>query len=249
MEHWSQDLQLVATRPDVAQFQQWLATCMLYAQTGVMPAVQVYPHNTRQPLLRGIIWKGMQVWVPDRALEEIPPYPLALLALRNYMEAKARQKLIWRSIALTALILFTVPTVIYEMTRNLPEEWSRWLFHLLVLLPIHYVWSWIQHIAAQIDRQVVQGVGQTDAFLQGMEAAIKIDLKVGVADKEITSQMARLNTLRRELGYPEVERGDLFPSPAEGDGDGEHLPPAIDKGEFLRRHPPDEYKKVDRIEI
>lgn len=72
MEYLTQHLQVVATRADVAQFQQWLSTCMLYTQTGVAPTVEVYPYRSNAPLLNGIVWDGWHVWVPERALQKIP---------------------------------------------------------------------------------------------------------------------------------------------------------------------------------
>lgn len=221
---------------------------MLYAQAGVTPAVDVYPHNPRVPILQGIIWKGMQVWVPDRALEEIPPYPLALLAVRNYMETTARRRLIWRSVALTALFLITIPPLIYRLTQNTPEEWARWLFHLVVLVPIEWAWGWWHHIAKVIDRQLMQESGQTDTFLQAMELAVKFDLRAGVPKKNVDDLIERLNALRSEEGYPKLSEEDLRPPlPPEDNGQQAYCPPAMDKEEFLRRHPPDEYNKVDTI--
>lgn len=250
MEHLTQHLQLVATRADVAQFQQWLSTCMLYVQAGVTPTVEAYPHPPRTSLLQGIVWNGWHVRVPKRALQEIPPYPLALLAVRNYMEATARRRLMWRSIALTVFFLLTIPAAIYTLTRSMPEDASSWLLHLAVLVPLEWTWRWWHHLARQIDWQFVEQIGEADDFLLAMQMAIKIDLKAGVRKNTVDELLERLNALRREEGYPELSEGDLLPTPPpQEDGQEAYRSPAIDKEEFLHRHPPDEYNRVDRITI
>ncbi|MGQ9737840.1 MAG: hypothetical protein ACUVR7_06415 [Armatimonadota bacterium] len=248
MEHLAHHLRTVATRADVALFQQWLSTCMLYVQIGVTPSVEVCPHHPRLPLLQSIVWKGEHLQVPERALEEMPPYPLALLAVRNYKEATTRRRLIWRSIALTALFLLTIPLSVHAFTRNMPQEWSHWLFHLIVLVPIEWTWRWRHHIAKQIDQQLVEEIGQADDFLRALELAVKFDLRAGVPKKNVDDLLERLNALRSEEGYPGLSEEDLLPPLPPGDnGQPAHRPPAMDKEEVLRRHPPDEHHKVDTI--
>lgn len=250
MEYLTQHLQVVATRAEVAQFQQWLSTCMLYTQTGVTPTVEVYPYRSNAPLLNGIVWDEWHVWVPERALQKIPSRLLALLAVQGYMEATARRNLIPRSMVLTALVLLIVAPLIYKLSQPLAEDLHRWLFELLVLLPIHWVWAWWPRLGAEIDRQLVQQSGEGDALLEAMELAIKDDLARGVPNGVVNNLLKRLNSLREALGYPKLSQDDLLPPPpAEQDGRKEQVSFPIDKGEFLRRHPPDEYNQVDRVQL
>ncbi|GBC94862.1 hypothetical protein HRbin16_00647 [bacterium HR16] len=253
MERLVNHLQQVATHHDLAQLHQWLCTYMLYAQTAVMPTVEtvnIPAPSAREPVLKKIRWKGSHLLLPQRIIEEIPPRSLALLAVRNYMEASASKRRTVQSIFWTIVIIVVISPLVYIASERLPEEAHRWFFHLVVLVPIHMVWSWRARIAEQIERELLQRVGEVDTLLHALEAAIKLDIKTGVPGKLVDDTLARLNTLRREHGYPEISRDDLLPPlPPEDNEQKQPSSPAVDKGEFLRRHPPDEYNKVDKVRI
>jgi hypothetical protein len=250
MERLVQHLQQIANQHDLAQLHQWVCTFMLYVQSGAYPTMETVPHDPRFSLLRGLRWKGLHLMVPERALQEVPAQYLAILAVRGYLEAQARRRLTIRSILLTLLIVFTIPPLIYHLAPPTHDKVYHWMFHMLVIVPIERVWAWHRSIARRIDREIVQSTGETETFLQALTAVIKADIKRRGLDKNVADLVSRLNSLCKENGYPEVTMEELMPPPP-SDDDG-HKPlsrPAIDKGEFLLRHPPDEYNKVDKVRI
>lgn len=255
MERLIDHLQQVAMHGELAQFYQWLCTYMLYTQTAIMPTVEIvhtsaHSPPAREPVLKQLRWKGTHLLLPQRVLEGIPSRPLALLAVRNYMEAVASRRYTVQSILWTMVIIFVVSPLVYIASERLSKEAYRWFFHFLVLVPIHTVWSWRARLAEQIERELLKRAGDADTILQALEAAVKVDIKTGVPDKLVNDLLARLNTLRREHGYAEVSKNDLLPPPPEQDEEQKPPPaPTVDKGEFLRKHPPDEYNKVDRVKV
>jgi hypothetical protein len=250
MERLVQHLQQVANHHDLAQLHQWLCTYMLYVQSGTSPTVEVVPHDPHISLLGGLRWKGLHLMVPDRALQEVPARHLALLAVRGYLEAQAKRRFTVRSFLLTFLILFTIPLLIYHLAPPTHDKVYHWMFHLLVIVPIERVWAWRRSIARRIDREIVQSTGETETFLQALTAVIKADIKRRGLDKNVADLVSRLNSLCKENGYPEVTMEELMPPPP-SDDDGHKHPsrPPIDKDEFLLRHPPNEYNKVDKVRI
>jgi hypothetical protein len=250
MERLVQHLQQIANQHDLAQLHQWVCTYMLYVQSGAYPTMETVPHDPRFSLLRGLRWKGLHLMVPERALQEVPARYLAILAVRGYLEAQARRRLTIRSILLTLLIVFTIPLLIYHLAPPTHDKVYHWMFHMLVIVPIERVWAWHRSIAQRIDREIVKSTGETEVFLQALATVIKADIMIKGMDKNVKELIGRLNSLCRENGYPEVTMEELMPPPP-SDDDG-HKPlsrPAIDKGEFLLRHPPDEYNKVDKVRI
>jgi len=187
--------------------------------------------------------------VPDRALQEVPARLLALLAVRGYLEAQTRRRLTLRSILLTLWIVFTIPPLIYHLAPPVHGKAYHWLFHLLVFIPIERVWAWPRKIAQRIDREVVRRTGETELFLQALTTVIQADIRIRGTDRIVEELVSRLNILRQENGYPEVTMEELLPPPPTNDAQTLPSHPAIDKNEFLRRHPPDEYHQVDRVRI
>ncbi|GIV17783.1 MAG: hypothetical protein KatS3mg022_3218 [Armatimonadota bacterium] len=254
MERLTDHLQQVAMHSDLAQFYQWLCTYMLYTHTVITPTVEIirtsaHSPPAREPVLKQLRWKGTHLLLPQHVLEVIPPRPLALLAVRNYIEAVTSRRYTVQSILLTVAIILVVSPIAYIVGERFSKEAHRWLFHLVVLVPIHKVWSWRDHLAEQIERELLKHAGDADAILQALETAVKLDIQAGVPDKLVNDLLARLNTLRREHGYAEVNKNDLLPPPPTEDEEQKPSPaPAIDKVEFLHRHPPDEYNQVDRVE-
>lgn len=250
MERLVTHLQQIATHHDLAQFHQWLCTYMLYVQSGTPPTAEIVPYDPRASLLQGLRWKGLHLLVPDRALREVPARPLALLAVRGYLEAQARRRLTIRSILLTLLIVFTIPPLLFRLAPPTHGKAYHWLLHLFVLVPIERTWAWQRKIARRIDREVVRSTGETDIFLEGLVTVIKVDIKIRGADRIVADMVGRLNSLCKENGYPEVTMEELLPPLPPEDGEqGQPASPAMDKGEFLLRHPPDEYNKVDKVRI
>ena len=250
MEQLVNHLQQVAIHHDLAQLHQWLCTYMLYAQVGTLPTVEMVSHDPRVSLLQGLRWKGSHLMVSDRALQEVPARPLALLAARGYLEAQARRRLTLRSILLTLLIVFTIPPLIFHLAPPVHGKVHHWLFHLLVFIPVERVWAWQRKIARRVDREVVRSTGETELFLQALTTVIRADIRTRGTDRIVAELLSRLNDLRDENGYPKVTMEELLPPPPQpNDTQNPPSPPAIDKNEFLHRHPPDEYNKVDKVRI
>ena len=250
MERLVQHLQQIANHHDLAQLHQWVCTYMLYVQSGAYPTMETVPHDRRCSLLGGLRWKGLHLMVPERALQEVPARYLAILAVRGYLEAQARRRLTIRSILLTLSIVLTIPPLIYHLAPPTHDKVYHWMFHLLVIVPIERVWAWHRSIAQRIDREIVKSTGETEVFLQALTTVIKADLKIKGTEKNAADLIGRLNSLRKENGYPEVTMEELMPPPP-SDDDGHKQPsrPPTDKDEFLLRHPPDEYNKVDKVRI
>ncbi len=250
MERLVQHLQQVANHHDLAQLHQWLCTYMLYVQSGTSPTLEVVPHVPSISLLGGLHWKGLHLMVPDRALQEVPAQHLALLAVRGYLEAQARRRLTIRSVLLTFLVLLTITPLIFLLAPPTHDKVYHWMFHLLVIVPIERVWAWHRKITQQIDHEIVKSTGETEIFLQALTTVIKADIKIKGMDKDVEELIGRLNSLCKEKGYPEVTMEELIPPPPpQDDGQGEPPRPAVDKDEFLLRHPPNEYNKVDKVRI
>ncbi len=248
MEKLAQHMHLTATQADVAQVQQWLSSYMLYAQTGVVPTVEVRPHDAHIPLMKNVRWRGTHVQVSARALQEIPPRLLALIAFRNYIETEARRRLIARSLVLSLVIAVAGIYVIGVLIDRLPNYYFRHVLHLVVLFPLHLVWRWRDAIERTMDREVAERTREAHLLIEAMEGALRVDLLVGVHRRYCEAMLSRLNVLRTENGYPELTLDDLMPPPEPEDGDGEQpVAPALSKSEFLRRHSPDDYRQVDRV--
>lgn len=248
-------LQQVANDPALAQFQQWLRIYMLYAGVAITPIVEVV--NPEVPRLFGpvstlqqIRWKGARLQLSQRLLQEIPPRLLALLAVRNYIEADTFRRSVLRSILYTIVLFPLLSVLVYILGERFPQKAYEWAMQLVVLLPIRWVWSWWSHLAEQVERKLLQHTGEEETLLQALEAVARLDLKRGVPDKQVDELLNRLNALRRERGYPDLSREALLPPrPPEEEASDTARPPAMEKGEFLRRHPPDEYNKVDRVRV
>jgi len=82
----------------------------------------------------------------------------------------------------------------------------HWLLHLLVVVPIERVWAWQRKIARRIDREVLKSIGETDVFLQALITVIKADIQIRGVERSVVEMVGRLNSLRKENGYPEVTR-------------------------------------------
>lgn len=170
--------------------------------------------------------------------------------MRGYLEAQARRRLTLRSIPLTLLIVFTIPPLLFRLAPPTHGKAYHWLLHLFVLVPIERTWAWQRKIARRMDREVVRSTGETDILLEGLVTVIKVDIKIRGADRIVADMVGRLNSLCKENGYPEVTMEELLPPLPPADGEqGQPASPAMDKGEFLLRHPPDEYNKVDKFRI
>jgi len=206
MERLVNHLQQVATHHDLAQLHQWLCTYMVYVQSGTPPTAEITPYDPRAPLLYGLRWKGLHLLVPDRMLQAVPARPLALLAVRGYLEAQARRRLTIRSILLTLLIVFTIPPMLFHLAPPTHGKAYHWLLHLLVVVPIERVWAWQRKIARRIDREVLKSIGETDVFLQALITVIKADIQIRGVERSVVEMVGRLNSLRKENGYPEVTR-------------------------------------------
>lgn len=95
---------------------------------------------------------------------------------------------------------------------------------------------------------MLKSTADSDIFLQGLVTVVKVDIKIRGADRTVGDMVGRLNFLRKENGYPEVTMEELLPLLPPEDGErNQPSSPAVDKGEFLLRHPPDEYNKVDKV--
>jgi hypothetical protein len=199
------ELQVVAVSSGISQFHQWLYTYLLYAQISLTPSVQVIrnPAGTlvaRVPLLKQTRWRGAQLQVPGYALEALPPRLLALLAVRNYIEASHGRRYAVRSVLLTVIVLIVIAPLVHALGEKLfSKELYRWLFHSVLLAPLEPLWSWREHFAEKMDRETIERVAETHTFIQAMEAAIRLDLQMGVPESQVRDLLVRLNTLRRVL--------------------------------------------------
>lgn len=250
MERLVNYLQQVALSNELAQFYQWLCTYLLYTQTAIMPTVEVRPHTPGLPLVTGVRWRCQHLLLPDRALQQIPARPLALLAINRHFERLVYRQMLLQNVWITALLLFAVGPLLHIIGEHLPESVFRWIFGIVVALPLHYIWARMGLVGERADKELLQRIGEVEAFLQGMEAAIRTDIISGVSRRQVELFLQRLNAVREQYGYPPLIWDDLQPPPPhDSDGQEAMLTVVIDKDDFLRKHPPDEYDKVDSIKI
>jgi len=236
MERLIQHLQLTAEQADVAELHQWLMEYLVPMQAGVNPTLELRPHVTGQPVLHSLRWSGTHLRISDRLVKEIPPRLVALLALRNYLEATARRRLNLISVVLTVLIVIIGGPMLFRLGERFPFRYSGWLFELLLAIPIELVWRWRDRIARSTDRQTVEFSRDGDLFVQAMESALRFDLKDNVPSTFARELLGRLNLVRKQLGYPELTLEEVLPPP-QTENDGEHAPEMSDpeEGEPLRR--------------
>lgn len=219
MERLTDHLQQVATHPNLAQLQQWLAAYMLYAQVAVIPTVEVVPapaqpSSSKAPVIKQLRWKGTHLRLPQQALEKVPPRFLALLAMRNYVLHEVYTRYLKRSLLLTLFILLVVAPLVFALTEDEAAETRKWVYRLAVVLPLHLIWWWRSTVEEETERELVQRTGEINTLLEALESAVRLDINAGVPDNMVNDMMARLNALRRAHGYPELNRDDLLPAAA-----------------------------------
>lgn len=247
-------LQAVDTDSTLAQFQQWLRTYLLYAGEAVTPSVQrvdvpATSPATRRPALQQMGWKGERLQVTSHLLQAIPPRLLALLAVRHYVRHQLLRQHLKRSLFQTVLLMVVFGPLVFWLTERLAPEVREWAFS-IVVLPLHLVWSWRYRLEEEAERETLHRTREVETLFEALEAVARLDLKVGVPDTSVNTLLARLNRLREEHGYPSIQREHLQPPPPPEEASAAPPPPsAVGKDELLRRHPPDEYRQVDRVGI
>lgn len=213
MENLTSSLQVTAARTDLDELQQWLYEYLMYVQVGIVPTVELYPYVPHQPLLKAMRWRRVHLRLPDLALQQIPPRPLALLALRNYLENKARQHFIIRSVLWTVILLAVVASIFGVMNRVARRE-VVWVLKFLLLIPLDIIWSWRKRLPSLVDRETLEKARDGDRFIEAMEWALRFDIQANVPTSSLRELLSRVNILRAEWGYSELvitEEASLVP--------------------------------------
>lgn len=77
---------------------------------------------------------------------------------------------------------------------------------------MHWIWAWAEDFGATLDREVVQRIGERDTLLEAFEKVISVELAAGMPAAFVSDLLTRVNALRREWGYPELQLADLVPT-------------------------------------